>query len=338
LLFSLGTAISGSTFLALIYDVSPEHQRGRSVGIVWTFLLLGFTVGGVLFGVLLPEHKQGQAITFTAQTVLVMFTVGSVLMGLLWAFAIWGEERRGAPIKTHAPQEHSTSIRADLALVWQDRNLAAFLGFLSLSMLFAFSQDLILEPFAADVFNMSPSVTARFAAYWGTMAILGTILFLLLSRRFRWLTNHRMSLLGVVMLVVAFAMFGVAGLANVRWLVTPGLIVLGAGLGVWNVGALGLMMDMSPAGRAGTFLGFWTLVVTVARGTGVAMSGPLRDIGLAITGNYGIAYGAVFVLGAVGLVVSLVMLLLVRQAPFKATSDTASPDHASDKILTAAMD
>ena len=45
LLFSLGGALSGSTFLALISDRASEDQRGRAVGLVWTFLLLGFAVG-----------------------------------------------------------------------------------------------------------------------------------------------------------------------------------------------------------------------------------------------------------------------------------------------------
>ena len=55
LLFSLGGAISGSTFLALIYDRAAEHQRGRAVGLVWTFLLLGFTIGGISFSIMLPQ-------------------------------------------------------------------------------------------------------------------------------------------------------------------------------------------------------------------------------------------------------------------------------------------
>ena len=55
LLFSLGSALSGATFLALIHDRSAEHQRGRAVGLVWTFLLLGFAAGGVLFSLMLPE-------------------------------------------------------------------------------------------------------------------------------------------------------------------------------------------------------------------------------------------------------------------------------------------
>ncbi len=58
LLFSLGNALSGSTFLALIYDRTNQKQRGRAVGIVWTFLLLGFTIGGILFGVMLPSSER----------------------------------------------------------------------------------------------------------------------------------------------------------------------------------------------------------------------------------------------------------------------------------------
>ncbi|MDQ7035370.1 MAG: MFS transporter [Anaerolineae bacterium] len=57
-LFSFGNAISGSTFLALIYDRATEKQRGRAVGIVWTFLLLGFTIGGILFSILLPKQES----------------------------------------------------------------------------------------------------------------------------------------------------------------------------------------------------------------------------------------------------------------------------------------
>ncbi|NJO84089.1 MAG: hypothetical protein HC828_15745 [Blastochloris sp.] len=57
---------------------------------------------------------------------------------------------------------------------------------------------------------------------------------------------------------------------------------------MWNVGTLGMMMDMSPNGRAGAFLGFWTLVVTLSRGLGVSSGGPVRDIVLAMTnGQFG---------------------------------------------------
>src|SRR5690606_10647033 len=108
------------------------------------------------------------------------------------------------------------------------------------------------------------------------------------------------------------------------------------GLGLWNIGTLGLMMDMSPAGRAGTFLGVWSLVVTFGRGLGVSSGGIIRDIGLQLTGNLQVAYGAVFVLEVVGLLVALWMLRRVRVDEFKAGQDIEQPEAAA--VLAGAMD
>ena len=202
-------------------------------------------------------------------------------------------------------------------------------------MIFAFSQDLILEPFAGDVFGMEARHTTRFAAYWGSMSILGTLLFLVLSRRFKWVTNTIMKYVGVGLLVATFALFAYSSFAVVRPLVTPGLILLGLGLGIWNVGTLGLMMDMSPFGRAGTFLGFWTLVVTMARGIGVSGGGIVRDLMLNLTGDLSVSYGIVFALGAVGLVVALWMLYHVKVGQYKETTDQPAE---AQTIFAGAMD
>jgi BCD family chlorophyll transporter-like MFS transporter len=363
LLFSLGGAFSGSTFLALIYDRSAEHQRGRAVGIVWTFLLIGFTVGGVLFGLLLPDGEDPNAVRhseiyavpsgseaapvvttetagveYSPETLQNLFLIGAAVMAGLWFFSLLGEERRSSgAVQTGAgANESSTSLKADIKLVWRNPQLRFFFWFLALSMAFAFSQDLILEPFAADVFDMPARVTSRFSAYWGSMAILGTIAFLLLSRRYKVLTNTMLSSVGVIILAVTFALFALSAWAEIRWLVTPGLILLGLGLGIWNVGALGLMVDMSPAGRAGTFLGFWTLVVTFARGLGVSGGGILRDVGVLTGGSYGAAYGAAFLIGAVGLAVSLWALRRVNVRQFKAEIQSPRADTAT--ILAGAMD
>lgn len=318
LLFSLGGAISGSTFLALIYDRAPEDQRGRAVGIVWTFLLIGFAVGGFGFGRLLPETKDGQGIAFTPESLQMVFIVAAVVMALLWFISLLGEERRvkaRTTFESSGQQEYSTSVIADLKLVFSLRPMRYFFWFLTLSMFFAFSQDLILEPFGGDVFKMDANITTRFTSQWASMAIIGTIIFLFLSRRYKSLTNTVMSYVGVGFLVGGFAAFTIAAFGQVRPLVTIGLIFLGIGLGIWNVGTTGLMMDMSPGGRAGTFLGFWTLVVTFARGGGVSTAGILRDLGLNLTGSSPVAYGICFLLGTIGLVVSMYML---RQANIKA--------------------
>jgi BCD family chlorophyll transporter-like MFS transporter len=196
-------------------------------------------------------------------------------------------------------------------------------------MLFAFSQDLILEPFAGDVFGMEARITTRFAAYWGSMSILGTIVFLILARRYKRLTNTVMSYLGVSVLILTFAVFALSSFAEIRPLVTPGLILLGIGLGIWNVGTLGLMMDMSPFGQAGTFLGFWTLVVTLARGLGVSGGGVMRDVALALTGSPEVSYGLAFALAGFGLVASLWALRRVNVQAFKQAAAGRRMDAAS---------
>lgn len=338
LLFSLGNALSGSTFLALIYDRTNEQQRGRAVGIVWTFLLVGFTLGGILFGVLLPEHKIGETgLSFTPETLQNLFVIAALVLGGLWFASLVGEERRSrGSVAAEAGSEHATSLIADLKLAWSNRQTRYFFWYLGLSMVFAFSQDLVLEPFAGDVFAMEARHTTRFAAYWGSMAILGTIVFLILSRRVKWLTNTTMNYIGVGLLALTFGVFALSSFAEIRPLVTPGLILLGLGLGIWNVGTLGLMMDMSPFGRAGTFLGFWTLVVTLARGLGVSGGGILRDLFLSASGSYTFAYGLVFAIGAVGLGVALVMLSRVNVRQFKADYQSKPAD--AEQVFAAAMD
>lgn len=316
LLFSLGGAISGSTYLALIYDRAAEHQRGRAVGIVWTFLLVGFAVGGLVFSILLPSQEGSGDIGFSADSVMVMFLVAALVFTLLWFLSLLGEERRADPAASRVAAI-SCSLRGDLALVWRSRTMRFFLYYLMLSMLFAFLQDTVLEPFAGEVFDMDASVTNRFAAYWGATAISGSIAVLWLSRRAPSMTHARISHAGIALLVIAYLILAASAFARAGNLVSPALIMLGTGLGVWNIGTLGIMMDMSPAGRAGTFLGFWTFCVTIARGAGVAGGGVLRDLMLYLSGDHAIAYGAVFCVGVCGLLLAGLALLRVNSADYR---------------------
>jgi len=339
LLFSFGSALSGATFLALIYDRSSQEQRGRAVGIVWTFLLLGFTVGGIFFSVLLPS-AEGEVVgnlTFDPDQLQRMFLITGGIFIVLWFFSLLGEETRKqvAKLNLNTTPEEKRSLREDFRLVWENRTMRFFLYYLGFSMFFAFSQDAILEPFAGDVLDMDASITNRFAAYWGSTAIIGTLLFLWLSRRFKWLTNANMSRLGISFLLVAFALLTFTAFTEMRSLMTMNLIVLGVGLGIWNVGTLGLMMDLSPTGRAGTFLGFWTLVVTFSRGSGVATGGIMRDLFLFTTGDIVYAYGLAFGVATLGLILTYYCLVRVNIPKFR---KTMTREQETATIFAGAMD
>ncbi len=334
LLFSLGGAISGSTFLALIYDRAADHQRGRAVGLVWTFLLLGFTIGGIFFSIMLPRDESAGAIAFSADSLLALFVVTAIALTLIWFLSLLGEEKRTVD-RDQKAKESASSLRRDLSLVWRSRQMRFFLFYLTMSMAFVFLQDTVLEPFAAQVFGMEAHITNRFAAYWGSMAIMGSFASLFLLRRSPAFNHSSMSQAGVFVLMLGYMLFAISSLAEIRPLVTPGLILLGIGLGVWNIGTLGLMMDLSPVGRAGTFLGFWTFCVTLARGAGVAGGGILRDIMLALSNAHTIAYGAVFCLGFLGLLISWVALRNVRHGAYR---ESVQSDAELAAILSNALD
>ncbi len=316
LLFSLGNAISGSTFLALIYDRAAQHQRGRAVGLVWTFLLIGFAVSGIFFSVLLPQQANA-ALGYSADAVLTLFLAAAAAMCLLWVISMLGEERRTTEAPVPVPDNLKSSLRADLSVVWRSPPLRHFLLYLTMSMLFAFFQDSVLEPFAGQVFGIDASQTNRYSAYWGTAAIFssfGTLALMRMSARF---THSNASMLGLIVLAAAYLSLSASSLLTMQALVMPSLLLLGFGLGVWNIGTLGMMMDMSPSGRAGTFLGFWSFCVTIARGVGVAGGGVLLEIGKGFSGEYAPAYGIVFVVGLLGILCSAWSLHRVKRESFR---------------------
>ena len=328
LLFSFGISVSGSTFLALIHDRASAAQRGRAVGLVWTFLLLGFTLGGVLFSLMLPEGEGPGGLD--ADRLARLYTLAALLLGGLWILALLGEERRHRRNTASTPVRQP-SMRADLQLVWRRAQTRWFFLYLTLSMAFAFLQDLVLEPFGAEVFGMSVEQTTRFAAWWGGTSIVGSLLALALLRRLRLFDNTRLSVAGVLLLMLTFALFAIASLAGLQQLVTPALLLMGLGLGLWNIGTLGLMMDLSPEGRAGTFLGFWTLAVTLARGAGVAGGGVLRDLALLTGAGEAAAYAVVFLIEVGGMALALHALSRVgardlRHAPAQVLAEAGSLD------------
>ncbi len=317
LLFSLGNAISGSTFLALIYDRAAQHQRGRAVGLVWTFLLIGFAVSGIFFSVLLPE-QAGAELGYSADALLTLFLVAAAALCLLWIVSMLGEERRRTAVPAPAHDNPQSSLRADLSVVWRSPPLRHFLLYLTMSMLFAFFQDSVLEPFAGQVFGIEASQTNRYSAYWGTAAILSSFGTLVLMRSTARFTHSHASMLGLAVLAAAYLSLSASSLLTMQALVLPSLLLLGLGLGAWNIGTLGMMMDMSPRGRAGTFLGFWSFSVTIARGVGVAGGGVLLEVAKGTSGELASAYGTVFVVGLLGTLFSVWSLRRVKRESFHA--------------------
>lgn len=326
--FSIGSALSGTNFLSLIYDVTPEPQRTRTVSVVWFFLIAGFAVSGILYGRILP--------TYTREGFITLFIVAPLIMAAIWFFSLLGEERpdpnRAAAVA--AARNTAASFWKDLKTAWAIPQTPIFFSFLGLSTMFFYTQDVILEPFGGLVFGMDVAHTSRFSSYWGTLTLVFIVLSLVAARRFpKWVNNMSLSQWSIAILAVAFGIFFVSAAAQIRLLVTVGLVVMGIGLGLWTVGTLGLMMDMTRAWRAGLYLALWTVSETLARGVGTLIGGIIKDVSYQLTGSYPMAFAAVFLVQTIGFVICLIILNRISIQAFIKQS-TPEPE----AVLVGSMD
>ena len=288
LLFGSGTLISGSPFLALVHDSVPYARRGQAVSIVQFMLVASFAVLPLTFARLLPSYEPE---AFSS-------LVGVVLVGaaLVWFGSVWREER--------GPAERAPGAGPDLrqvfGAIWSDRRSRRYALFLGVSAVFAFMQDAVLEPFGGDVFGLSVGETTRFNAYWGSGVLLAMLLTMWLTRRWRPERQVHATRWGLLFLALPLLGLGAASAGQSYSPIRPLLVLFGLGFGVFTVGGVSLLMAMSREGRAGVYLGLWSVIQLVGRGAGIAAGGLLRDVTLSLTGGFAEAYASVFWIEALG--------------------------------------
>lgn len=293
ILYGFGGLLSGSPFIALVRDSTPFEKRGLAMTVVETLMIACFPISAILFAGLM-EHYSAPA--FWWLTILTM-----VMGGFFWIFSTIGVEQPRHLRAVHGSALRTATLREAIAEAMSDVNTRRFFFFLSLASLSAWMQDAILEPFGADVFNLSVGATTRFSAYWmgSTLVALVVTMVLMKGRRpdsLSGVASRGLVIMGVGMATLALSAFLANG-AIVVW----ALVLFGLGFGVYTFAGLNLMMAMTSDSNAGFLLGIWTVAQVVSRGIGISLGGVLRDsLGLWF-GELVPAYVIIFSLEALGL-------------------------------------
>ena len=314
LLYGVGLLISGSPFLALVRDSAPKAKQGIAISTVQTALIVFFAVVGIGFSFWMQAYDE-RIFWQMALTTL----IGG---GILWYLSIAGVEKR---ILAHNKIELlSEPDGPNLALFWQtfqkigaDPRTRGFFIFLSLATAAAWAQDAILEPFGAETFNLPVSQTTRFNAYWQGATVITLIGGAYLWRKRPPETQSSITSGGLIVMFTGMALLAAATLLGQVRLLEPALLIFGGGFGVYTFGGLSLMAVMSSEKEAGLYLGLWTIAVTVFKGLGVFLGGAMRDLfllNLALPAS--LAYGVVFSLEALGLLVAALILAQVNVLSF----------------------
>ena len=174
-----------------------------------------------------------------------------------------------------------------------------------------FLQDAILEPFGGDVFNLTAGETALLNVPYGV----GTVIGILISGFFisPLIGKKRTTQVGCQAVALSLGAIILAGFTGNAAVLKLCLLLFGLASGTTTTGAITLMLDLTAAETAGTFIGTWGLAQALSRGTAAILGGGILDIGTKIFGMspqgerplwaYAtvLAVQAGFILGAIGL-------------------------------------
>lgn len=303
LLEGIATYVAGTAYLSLITDRTEDSERGQATGLVWTLLMVGIITTGILSSIALS--------TYTFPRFVSLFQYGAVLAILLAVFALWKQERR----TSETPRVPLGNLRESVKLILDNRQARWFGAFLFVSMFSYFMQDVLLEPFGGEVFDLSAAETTRFNAYMGLGVVggmLGGGIRLIPRRGKRWVT-----FLGMVLMVVAFTLLAGSALMRVPAILPLFILLLGLGAGFFTVGGVALMMDMTSREYTGLFVGAWTLIQAIAKGPTAIVGGALQSALVALGGDPAQAYAGVFILEAMGIILGMIFLRQVAVERFR---------------------
>ncbi len=320
LIYGMGTLLSGSTYLALVRDTAPLEKQGLSISIVQTVLIVFFPISAIIY--------SRWMVTFDLATFEQMVLVTAAIGAFFWFASIVGVEKKQAeerqPSFTGDTHNHFTIT---FKKVWQDVRTRRFLIFFSLAALASWSQDAILEAYGRDVFALSVGEATDFNRIWLGMTVITLIGSAIIWRSRPPERHTAITAGGLVIMTGGMALLAVAAFTAQIHLVEAALALFGAGFGVYTFGGLNLMAVMTTPREAGAYLGMWTVVELVCKGSGTFLGGVLRDVFLAITGQPGLSYSLIFILATVGLATATLLLLRIDVLGWARDTGRVSPRH-----------
>ncbi|MEH2294992.1 BCD family MFS transporter [Nostoc sp.] len=323
-IYGLGISASGTAFAALLVDISEEDNRSKVVGVVWSMLMVGIIIGAIISASLLKQLTP-EATTATLEAAInrLFIIVPAIVFGLAIAATLGVEKKYSQYLSrsTLVNREDSITLGKAWEILTASPQTGIFFTFLLVMTLCLFMQDPILEPYAGQVFKMPLAESTKLNVFYGIGILIayGVSGFLIVPR----LGKQRTARLGCILVAFCTALLAISGFTANPAFLKLSLIFFGLATGVLTTAAVSLMLDLTAAEAAGTFIGAWGLAQSVSRGVAVVLGGTLLDVGRKLLPNLVLAYGLVFALEAVGMIVSIWFLNRVNVADFQTNTKLA---------------
>lgn len=303
-MWGVGYNLAVVAYLSLASDMSTEQQRSRTVAIMWFMMITSVIVTAVVAGRALEPYSEERLFTVFLETAGVALVLA--LAGLI------GLEPRREPI---AAQQSRAGQMAAIRAVLDNPQARIFFVYLIMMLAAILGQDVLLEPFGAQAFGMNVKETTQLTAMWGGATLAALLLYgALLSR---WISKKRGAMIGGSIAATGFLLIALSGMTAMEAMFFPGIVLLGFGTGIATTTNLALMLDMTTAEQVGLFIGAWGVADALARGVGTLLGGVMRDVIAHMSGSAVSGYVSVFLIEALLLGISLVLLQRIDVTAFR---------------------
>ncbi len=335
--YGLAVSSSSTPFTALLVDISEENTRSKLVAVVWSMLMVGIVMGGIIGSVVFKGiESQGVVSGQIPLPVLQapinsVFSIVPLVITALALIATWGVEKKYSRFTsrsnsgdrnavTNSREDKITFARA-IEILTTSRQTGIFFSFLCLLTISLFMQEAVLEPYGGEVFGMSIADTTKLNAYWGIGILFGYSVtgFAIVPRLGKKLSTQ----IGCFLAAICFGLIILAGVTQQPAVLKGAMILFGATAGMATIGGISLMLDLTVAATAGTFIGAWGLAQAMSRALATVLGGIILDLGRAIFTTPLLAYSLVFALQAVGMILAIAILNRVDVEEFQETTNRA---------------
>jgi BCD family chlorophyll transporter-like MFS transporter len=285
-LVGLGVGAAGTSLLALLASMVEPDRRAPAATILWVMMIVGFAVTASIAGRLLDPFSPARLIEVTSGVSLIAFVLAVVALRGIEAAPVAPPEAEGA----------KPAFSAVLREVWSDATARRFTVFVFVSMLAYSAADLILEPFAGEVFGRSIGQSTALAGLQNAGTLGGMVVMAIFGSG---VLGQRLASLRLWMVLgcmaSAAALVAIAFAPRVDPAPLEALYVaLGLANGAFAAAAIATMMQLAGRHRTGTRMGLWGAAQAIAFAIGGFSGTVFADLARAAFGAAAPAYGFVF--------------------------------------------
>lgn len=321
-LIGAGVGASGTTLLALLASGVAHERRAAAAAVTWIMMVFGIVVSAATAGQLLDPFSEQRLALVSGGVIACAFALTVIAVFRLEQHAlVEAEEGRAGP----APD-----FREAIREILHEQAARRFTIFIFVSMLAYSMQDLILEPFAGLVFEMTPGQSTSLAGIQHGGVLAGMIAAGIGGSAFagRMPVELRIWIVaGCAGSALALLGLAAAAVAGPGWPLEANVFALGFCNGAFAVAAIGAMMGLAGAGertREGVRMGVWGASQAIAFGMGGLLGALGVDIARRSGGDDATAFQLIFVIEATAFVLAAFLALRATSSSNRATAKEAA--------------